>query len=140
MASGFGYRRHPILGISKMHEGLDFTAPRGTPIYASANGTVVHAGVRGGYGNTVIINHGNGYETLYAHMSKLNTTLESKVKRGQIIGYVGSTGMSSGPHLHYEVKKDEVKVNPISYFYNDLSAEEYQKMLAFSKKNEASWD
>ncbi len=140
LASGFGMRRHPILGISRMHDGLDFTAPRGTPIYASANGTVKTAGGQNGYGTTVVIDHGNGYETLYAHMSKLNTRAGAQVKRGQVIGYVGSTGLSSGPHLHYEIKKDGVKINPISYFYNDLNAEQYKKLKEVSELSEVSWD
>ncbi len=140
LASGFGMRRHPILGISRMHEGLDFTAPRGTPIYASANGVVKTAGVHNGYGNTVIIDHQNGYETLYAHMSKINARSGATVKRGQVIGYVGSTGLSSGPHLHYEIKKDGVKINPITYFYNDLNSEQYKKLKEVSELSETSWD
>ncbi len=140
LASGFGMRRHPILRTSRMHEGLDFTSPRGTPIYATANGTISSAGVKGGYGNCVEINHENGYETLYAHMSKMNVRAGQKVVRGQVIGYVGSTGLSSGPHLHYELKKDGVKIDPISYFYNDINANQYKKLKEVAELSEVSWD
>ena len=117
IASGFGYRIHPIYKTSKMHEGIDFTAPIGTDIYAAGNGTIkeVVYGDRG-YGNYVLISHGFGYETLYAHMSKVNARAGQKVKRGDVIGNVGSTGASTAPHLHYEVIKQGTKINPINFF------------------------
>lgn len=141
IASGFGYRIHPIYKTSKMHEGIDFTAPIGTDIYAAGNGTVkeVVYGDRG-YGNYVLISHGFGYETLYAHMSKVNARPGQKVKRGDVIGNVGSTGASTAPHLHYEVIKQGTKINPINFFYNDLTPEEYEKMIEISSQSNQSFD
>ncbi|MBL7913816.1 MAG: M23 family metallopeptidase [Bacteroidia bacterium] len=141
IASGFGYRIHPIYKTSKMHEGIDFTAPIGTDIYAAGNGTVkeVVYGDRG-YGNYVLISHGFGYETLYAHMSKVNARPGQKVKRGDVIGKVGSTGASTAPHLHYEVIKQGTKINPINFFYNDLTPEEYEKMIEISSQSNQSFD
>ncbi|MGC4037982.1 MAG: M23 family metallopeptidase [Chitinophagaceae bacterium] len=122
IASGFGYRIDPIYKTTKMHPGIDFTAPQGTPIYATADGVIKMAGFSdGGYGNHVIINHGYGYETLYGHMVKVKARAGQKVKRGEVIGYVGSTGKSTGPHCHYEVHKNGQKIDPIYFFYNDLS-------------------
>jgi len=141
IASGFGYRIHPIYKTTKMHEGIDFTAPVGTEIYATGNGTVklVEYDSRG-YGNHVIISHGFGYETLYGHMSKINIRPGQKVKRGDVIGVVGSTGTSTAPHLHYEVIKQGSKINPINFFYNDLTAEEYEKMIEISSQSNQSFD
>lgn len=141
IASGFGYRIHPIYKTSKMHEGIDFTAPVGTDIYAAGNGNVkeVVYGDRG-YGNYVLISHGFGYETLYAHMSKVNARPGQKVKRGDVIGNVGSTGASTAPHLHYEVIKQGSKINPINFFYNDLTPEEYEKMIEISSQSNQSFD
>ncbi|MBK9049047.1 MAG: M23 family metallopeptidase [Bacteroidetes bacterium] len=141
IASGFGYRIHPIYKTSKMHEGIDFTAPVGTDIYAAGNGNVkeVVYGDRG-YGNYVLISHGFGYETLYAHMSKVNARPGQKVKRGDVIGNVGSTGASTAPHLHYEVIKQGLKINPINFFYNDLTPEEYEKMIEISSQSNQSFD
>ena len=141
IASGFGYRIHPIYKTSKMHEGIDFTAPIGTDIYAAGNGTIkeVVYGDRG-YGNYVLISHGFGYETLYAHMSKVNARAGQKVKRGDVIGNVGSTGASTAPHLHYEVIKQGNKINPINFFYNDLTPEEYEKMIEISSQSNQSFD
>ena len=113
LSSGFGKRKHPILEYNKMHKGLDFAAPRGTPIYAAGNGTVEHAGKKGAYGNYVRIRHNSEYATAYAHMKKLNTRKGRRVKQGQIIGYVGTTGRSTGPHLHYEVLRGGRQVNPL---------------------------
>lgn len=141
IASGFGYRIHPIYKTTKMHEGIDFTAPVGTEIYAAGNGVIkeVVYGDRG-YGNHVIISHGFGYETLYAHMSKVNARVGQKVNRGDVIGNVGSSGTSTAPHLHYEVIKQGNKINPINFFYNDLSPEEYEKMIEISSQSNQSFD
>ena len=141
MASGYGYRIHPIYKTSKMHTGMDFTAKIGTPIYATGDGIVEVADAASqGYGHHVVINHGFGYQTLYGHMSKMATKPGVKVKRGDLIGYVGSTGLSTGPHVHYEVIKNGEKVNPINFYYNDLSPEEYQIMLELSSKSTQSYD
>ena len=141
MASGYGYRIHPIYKVRKMHWGMDFTAPTGTPIYATGDGKVsVYKKSRSGYGNHIIIDHGYGYQTLYAHMSKVDVRRGQKVKRGDIIGYVGSSGRSTAPHLHYEVIKDGRKINPVNYYFNDLSPEEYEMMLEFSSHSNQSFD
>jgi len=141
IASGFGYRIHPIYKTTKMHEGIDFTAPVGTEIYATGNGTVkVMEYDSRGYGNHVIISHGFGYETLYGHMSKINVRPGQKVNRGDVIGVVGSTGTSTAPHLHYEVIKQGNKINPVNFFYNDLTPEEYQKMIEISSQSNQSFD
>jgi murein DD-endopeptidase MepM/ murein hydrolase activator NlpD len=136
VGSGFGYRINPIYKTMQMHTGVDIIVPRGTPIYATGNGTVEfnRPGTLSGYGIVVVINHGFGYETLYGHMSKMVATTGQKVKRGQLIGYVGSTGMSTAPHLHYEVIKNGKKINPINFFYNDLTPAEYQKVIELSSK------
>jgi murein DD-endopeptidase MepM/ murein hydrolase activator NlpD len=114
MTSGFGYRRHPILGYRKMHSGIDFGAPYGAPIYAATDGIIAHAGRKGGYGNFVQINHGGGIATGYGHMSRIVTSAGQRVRQGQIIGYVGSTGLSTGPHLHYELYRNGAAINPLS--------------------------
>ncbi|MCB0409171.1 MAG: peptidoglycan DD-metalloendopeptidase family protein [Flavobacteriales bacterium] len=133
MASGYGMRMHPILKYRKFHAGMDFTAPRGTPIYATGKGTVIQADDKAsGYGNHVRIQHGYGYITLYAHMSKIKVKEGDKVNRGDIIGYVGNSGLSAGPHCHYEVRKNDEPVNPVNFYFNDLTAEEYDKMLELS--------
>ena len=141
MASGYGYRIHPIYKTRKMHYGMDFSAKVGTEIYATGDGVVskVKRSKRG-YGNYVKINHGFGYETLYAHMSKYIVKKGQKVKRGEVIGYVGNTGISTAPHLHYEVRKDNKKINPVNFYYNDLSPEEYEKMLELSSQYNQSFD
>ncbi len=141
IASGFGYRIDPLYKTIKMHTGLDFAAAIGTPIYSSGNGVVRTAQYeQSGYGNCVVINHGYGYQTLYGHMSRIAARPGQKVNRGDIIGYVGSTGKSTGPHLHYEVIKGSTKINPVNFFYNDLSPAEYQKMLEVSSQNNQSFD
>jgi len=129
VASGYGMRMHPILKYRRMHNGMDFTASPGTPIYATGDGKVVKAGLGSGYGKMVIIEHGFGYKTYYAHLSKYNTSKGRNVKRGEIIGYVGNSGLSAGPHLHYEVHKNGVVLNPVNFYHNDLSPEEYDIML-----------
>lgn len=130
IASGFGHRIDPIYKTVKMHEGLDFSAPAGTPIYATADGTVTIAGnTNNGYGIHVVINHGYGYETLYGHMLKVKVKTGQQVKRGQVIGYVGSTGKSTGPHCHYEVHKNGQHLDPVYFFYNDLTPEQFDRLL-----------
>jgi len=141
VASGFGFRVDPIYKTVKMHAGLDFSAPQGTPIYATADGVAKVAGFsRGGYGNHVIINHGYGYETLYGHMSKIKIKAGQRVKRGEVIGYVGSTGKSTGPHLHYEVHKNGQKIDPVYFFYNDLSPDQYDRLLDKAAASNQSLD
>lgn len=130
IASGFGMRIDPVYGTPKMHKGLDFTAPQGTPIYATGNGIVGESGFsEGGYGNHVIINHGYGYETLYGHMVRVKARPGQRVKRGELIGWVGSTGKSTGPHCHYEVHVNGVEVDPVYFFYDDLNAEQFDRLL-----------
>jgi len=141
IASGFGYRIDPVYKTVKMHAGLDFAAPQGTPIYATANGTVSVAGNKGnGYGNHVIINHGYGYETLYGHMVKVKASAGQKVSRGEVIGWVGSTGKSTGPHCHYEVHKKGNKIDPVYFFYNDLSPEQFDRLLKQAASSNQSFD
>jgi murein DD-endopeptidase MepM/ murein hydrolase activator NlpD len=141
IASGFGYRIDPVYKTVKMHAGLDFTAPQGTPIYATADGTVSVAGNKGnGYGNHVIINHGYGYETLYGHMVKVKANAGQKVSRGEVIGWVGSTGKSTGPHCHYEVHKNKNKIDPVYFFYNDLSPEQFDRLLKQAASSNQSFD
>jgi murein DD-endopeptidase MepM/ murein hydrolase activator NlpD len=139
--SGFGMRIHPIHKIQKMHTGIDFTAPSGTPIYATGNGTVAEATNAGsGYGQHVVLNHGFGYRTLYAHMSVMKVKTGQKIKRGELIGLVGSTGSSTGPHCHYEVELNGQKINPINYCQDDLTPEEYKKLVESSLTPMQSFD
>lgn len=140
LASGYGMRLHPILKIGRMHWGMDFSAPTGTPIYATGDATVSQAGTMGGYGNVVVLNHGYGYETLYAHMNRIKTKAGAKVKRGDIIGYVGNTGLSSGPHLHYEIHKNGDKLDPISFFNMDVSPDEFKVLYEKSQQMTVSLD
>jgi murein DD-endopeptidase MepM/ murein hydrolase activator NlpD len=137
IASGFGMRIHPIYGIAKMHNGLDFTAPQGTPIYATGDGVVTTAGAGGGAGNHVIINHGYGYETVYMHMVRIKISVGQKVKRGEVIGWVGNTGASTGPHCHYEVHINGEPVDPVYFFFNDLNAEQYDRLLKMAATGSA---
>lgn len=141
IASGFGYRIDPVYNTTKFHAGLDFSAPQGTPIYATADGTVTTAGNTGnGYGNHVIINHGYGYETLFGHMVRVKAHAGETVKRGEVIGWVGSTGKSTGPHCHYEVHKNGEKIDPIYFFYNDLSPEQFDMILKKAAASNQSFD
>jgi murein DD-endopeptidase MepM/ murein hydrolase activator NlpD len=141
LASGFGYRIDPVYKTVKFHAGLDFAAPQGTPIYATANGAVKTAGNLGnGYGNHVVLNHGYGYETLYGHMYKVKVKPGERIKRGEIIGWVGSTGKSTGPHCHYEVHKNGRHLDPVYFFYNDLSPEQYDRLLKMSSSSNQSFD
>lgn len=132
-ASGWGYRIHPIYKIRKFHYGMDFTASTGTEIYATGDGIIDKvASSRRGYGNRVEIDHGFGYRTLYGHMSKIIVKRGQKVRRGDVIGYVGNSGLSTAPHLHYEVHLNNKKVNPVNYYFNDLTPEEYDRMIEIS--------
>jgi murein DD-endopeptidase MepM/ murein hydrolase activator NlpD len=141
IASGFGNRIDPVYKVPKFHAGLDFTAPQGTPIYATADGRVRDASRdEGGYGNHVIINHGYGYETLYGHMVRIKARAGMSVKRGEVIGWVGSTGKSTGPHCHYEVHKNGEPVNPVYFFYNDLSPEQFDRILKLATAGNQSFD
>ena len=140
--SGFGMRMHPIQKIRKMHWGLDLQASTGTPIYATGDGTVKLVKIStGGYGKQVEIQHGNyGYVSKYAHMSKIGVKQGQKVKRGEIIGYVGNTGLSKGPHLHYEIIRNNKKIDPIDYFYGDVDPKDYTKLRKQAEKDNTSMD
>jgi murein DD-endopeptidase MepM/ murein hydrolase activator NlpD len=141
IASGYGSRIDPVYKTVKFHYGLDFAAPQGTPIYATADGRVSLAGNTGnGYGNYVIINHGYGYETLYGHMVRVKARNGQAVKRGEVIGWVGSTGKSTGPHLHYEVHKYGSKIDPIYFFYNDLTPAQFDLILKKAAASNQSLD
>ncbi len=141
MASGFGYRTDPFTKARKFHWGMDFSAPRGTPIYASGDGVVKRVDRRSsGYGRHIRIDHGFGYVSLYAHLYKYNVKKYQKVKRGDLIGFVGSTGRSQAPHLHYEVFKDGKRVNPINFYYGNLSASEFAELLKKSELENQSLD
>ena len=141
MASGFGYRTDPFTKAKKFHFGMDFTAPRGTPVYASGDGKVVRAdNSASGYGKHIRIDHGYGYESLYAHLYKYNVRPGKRIKRGDLIGFVGSTGRSEAPHLHYEIFKDGVRINPINFYYGNLSPEEFASMLRASQQENQSLD
>jgi murein DD-endopeptidase MepM/ murein hydrolase activator NlpD len=141
IGSGFGYRIDPIYKTIKFHEGIDFTAPMRTEIYATGDGRVSEImRMDRGYGNCVVIDHGYGYKTLYAHMSRFNVREGQKVKRGEVIGYVGNTGKSTAPHLHYEVIKDGAKVNPVNFFYNDITPEQYDRMIQNASQLNQAFD
>lgn len=141
VASGFGYRVDPLYKDYRLHAGLDFAAPSGTPIYATADGVVQAAGFNtDGYGNKVVINHGYGYQTLYGHMVRVKAKVGQRIKRGEVIGYIGSTGKSTGPHCHYEVIKRGTKVDPVYYFYNDLTPAQFDRILKAAATNKQSLD
>lgn len=140
-ASGFGLRIHPIYKIIKFHAGMDFTAPTGTDIYATGDGTIAAViSSKRGLGNHIIIDHGFGYSSVYAHMESFNVRRGQKVKRGDVIGFVGSTGTSVAPHLHYEIKLNGVNVDPVNYYFNDLTPEEYERMIEIASKTGQSFD
>ncbi len=140
-ASGWGLRVHPIYKIVKFHYGIDFTAPQGTDIYATGDGVVESlVNAKRGYGNHIIVNHGFGYKTLYAHLDHFNVRIGQKVKRGEVIGFVGSTGASLAPHLHYEVEINGEKVDPVNFFFNDLSAEGYERIVEIATRTGQSFD
>lgn len=141
MASGFGYRTDPFTKVRKFHEGMDFSAKTGTPIYATGDGVVARAdNTASGYGNHIVIRHGYGYETLYGHLSRYNCRPGQSVKRGDVIGYVGSTGRSEAPHLHYEVHKGGEVVNPLNYYYGNISAAEYAAISKLANQENQSLD
>lgn len=141
IGSYYGYRTDPFYKVTKFHEGIDFTASVGTEIYATGDGTVVSVErSRGGYGNCIIVSHGFGYQTLYAHLSKMDVRRGQKVTRGQVIGRVGNTGKSTAPHLHYEVHKGTKSIDPINYFFNDITPEEYELMTELSQRPSQTLD
>ena len=133
MSSGYGWRKDPIYGASKFHEGLDFAASSGTDVFATAEGKVVVAKYQSGYGNCVDIDHGYNYITRYAHLSKINGVQGEEIKRGQLIGNVGSTGKSTGPHLHYEVRFNDIPQNPVNYYFMDVTPEQYYEMIRMAE-------
>ena len=141
VASGYGWRIHPVFKVRKMHTGMDFTAPTGTEIHSTGDGKVVEIkSSRRGYGKYVVIDHGYGYHTRYAHLSKFAVRVGQKIKRGDVIGYVGSTGTSTAPHLHYEVEKNGKKINPVNFYSNDLTPEQYDLMVEISSAANQSFD
>ena len=141
LASGYGWRTDPFTKVKKFHYGMDFSAPRGTPVYATGDGTVIRADNRStGYGNHIRIDHGYGYTTLYGHLYKYNVKSGQKVHRGDVIGFVGSTGRSQGTHLHYEVFKDGEHINPINFYYGNLSPEEFDEILNKAQQENQSLD
>ena len=133
IGSHFGYRIDPFYKVTKLHSGIDFSAATGTRVYATGNGVVNIAGWEGGYGNLIVINHGYSYSTAYGHLSRLGVRVGQIIKRGQVIGFVGSTGKSTASHLHYEVRKDGKAINPINYFFNDITPAEYDMMIRLSQ-------
>ena len=141
IASGFGYRIDPIYKTRKTHEGLDFAAPIGTPIYATADGVVTTSGfTTSGFGIHVVVNHGYGYKTIYGHMVRVKARVGQRVSRGEVIGYVGNSGKSTGPHLHYEVHKSGIPIDPINFFYNDLTPAQFDRLLKMAAANNQSLD
>lgn len=141
IGSYFGYRTDPFYKVTKFHEGIDFTAPVGTDIYSTGDGQVVKIEFsRRGYGNLIEIDHGFGYRTVYAHLSKMNVKMGQKVSRGEVIGFVGNTGKSTAPHLHYEVRKNGKAVDPINFFFNDITPEEYAAMIELSQRPSQTLD
>ena len=140
ISAGYGWRIHPIYKTRKFHDGMDFTGKIGTPIYATGDGVVKVARKERGYGKKIVIDHGYGYTTVYAHLNGYNVKRRQKVKRGEIIGYLGNTGVSTGPHLHYEVRKNNRPLNPINYYFNDLTAEEYDSMVAYAENTGQTLD
>ena len=140
-ASGFGLRIHPIYKITMFHYGMDFTAPMGTDVYVTGDG-VVESITRDqrGYGKHIVINHGFGYKTLYAHLDNFNVRIRQKVKRGDVIGFVGSTGLSLAPHLHYEVHINDVPVDPSNYYFNDLTPADYERLIEIASRSGQSFD
>lgn len=137
VASGYKMRMHPILKINKFHKGMDFTAPKGTPVYASGNGKIYRAQRSSTFGKVIYIDHGYGYKTIYAHLSKMVVKRGETIKRGDLIGYVGNTGLSVAPHLHYEVHKHDVALNPINFYYGDLTLEEFANLQQTSEESQS---
>lgn len=139
-ASGFGLRIDPIYNTTKFHDGMDFSANIGTPVYATGDGVVTKAGWQSGYGKIIKIDHGYGYETWYAHLNDMDVRVGQKVVRGQVIGEVGNTGKSTGPHLHYEVHLKGRVVNPVNYYFMDLSADDYETMIQIAANQGKVYD
>ncbi|MGQ1908493.1 peptidoglycan DD-metalloendopeptidase family protein [Marinifilum sp. RC60d5] len=140
ISAGYGWRIHPIYKTKKFHDGMDFTGKIGTPIYATGDGVVKQARKERGYGKKIVIDHGYGYTTLYAHLSSYRVKKGQKVKRGEIIGELGNTGISTGPHLHYEVRKNRKTLNPINYYFNDITSDEYDSMVAYAENTGQTMD
>ena len=140
ISAGYGWRIHPLYKTRKFHHGMDFTGKTGTPIYATGDAVVKKVGKQRGYGNTVVLDHGYGYSTLYAHLNGYNVKRGQKVKRGEVIAFLGNTGKSTGPHLHYEVRSKAGHQNPINYYFNDLSADEYDRMVIFASNTGQTMD
>jgi len=140
LASGYGLRIHPIYKVKKMHWGCDFSAPKGSPIYATGDGKIEYTkSTYGGYGKQIQIDHGFGYKSKYAHLQKMVVKRGQKVKRGELIGYVGNTGSSTAPHLHYEIIHNGKKVNPVHYFFNDLNSDQYEQILKLASVENQSF-
>ncbi|NDD47528.1 MAG: M23 family metallopeptidase, partial [Flavobacteriia bacterium] len=142
LSSRFGKRKHPILGYTKVHAGVDFAAPTGTPVYAAGDGTILEARRKGAYGNYVQIRHNSSYSTAYAHLNAFARGVRKgkRVRQGQVIAYVGTTGRSTGPHLHYEVIRNGKRVNPINYFFNELTPAEYDALVKAAASSNQSFD
>lgn len=140
VTSSFGYRMHPIYKTPKFHAGMDFTGTVGTPIYATGNGVIITNQFDKGYGRHVIIDHGFSYKTVYAHMEKINVKNGQRVKRGDVIGFLGNTGLSTGPHLHYEVRKNGEPIDPINFYFNDLTPDEFDKLVEIANNTGQSMD
>ena len=140
VTSSFGYRMHPIYKTPKFHAGMDFTGTIGTPIYATGNGVVIESKFDKGYGRHVVIDHGFSYKTLYAHMDKILAKKGQKIKRGDVIGYLGNTGLSTGPHLHYEVRKNDKPIDPINFYFNDLTPDEFELLVETANNTGQSMD
>lgn len=140
ISGGFGWRLHPIYKTRKYHHGMDFTGKIGTHIYSTGDGVVIQAGKERGYGRKIVISHGYGYKTIYAHLSGFNVKKGQKVKRGEVIGYLGNSGISTGPHLHYEVRKNNITMNPLNYYFNDITAEEYDRMVEVASNTGQTMD
>jgi len=140
ISAGFGWRMHPIYKTRKYHHGMDLTGKIGTPIYSTGDGVVIQARKERGYGRKIAISHGYGYKTIYAHLSGFNVKKGQKVKRGEVIGYLGNSGVSTGPHLHYEVRKNNITMNPLNYYFNDITAEEYDRMVEVASNTGQTMD
>ncbi|MCT4614343.1 MAG: M23 family metallopeptidase [Marinifilaceae bacterium] len=140
ISAGYGYRIHPIYKTKKMHHGMDFTGNLGTPVYATGDGVIESAKKHNGYGKTIVVNHGYNYKTYYAHLNGYNVKKGQKVKRGEVIGYLGNSGVSTGPHLHYEVRLNNRPQNPVQYYFNDLTADEYDQMVSYAMNTGQSMD
>lgn len=140
ISSGYGWRIHPIYKTRKFHDGMDFNGTIGTPIHATGDGVIIQCSSVRGYGKKVVIDHGYGYKTIYAHLSGYNVKKGQKVRRGEVVAFLGNTGSSTGPHIHYEIRKNNKTVNPINYYFNDLTADEYDSMVAFAANTGQTMD